>query len=397
MNKQNSNSAPPAKELTCDDYISLLEEKLKDLKQIRQQFLQKKIVPAIYEEQTMKNIQQLQHGVDGIRHTFLPLTIPSYLQISPDPPKWITLSQSQTSTYANYSAQNDVEQKEMLRRFRRPGMRRADIQRAALLLNTQQNKVLEQTKWSRADFLASVLITNVRVKINPSTNYSHSLLKEIKSYVEENSLDYPANDDLLSLFIMTLFDDDGPLNSGYPKAKSIEHEVSCIATTICKYATDFSVDKMSSFVMPYVADIHRDKIIPSLTSNVQKVITAIKDAFDILGKDASMADFGVECVSSIIVSDGLKELKNAESVESIVGKLQEIGNNAIDSAQNSRTNASLMIAASLISANLVEIPKLFVFALAWCSDETLESFKNKPLYIMAFDALMNVLSDFGEQ
>ena len=396
MNNQHSNSAPPAKELTCDEYISFLEEKLNGLKQIRQQFLRKKIAPAIYEEQTMKSIQQLQHGIDGVRHTFLPLTIPQYLQISPEPPKWILLNQTQALNYANYSTQNDIEQKEMLRRFRRPGMRRADIQRAALLLSSQQNKVLEQMKWNRADYLASVLINNVRVKINPSDNYSHSLLKEIKSYVEENSLNYPTNEDLLSLLIMSLFDDDGPLNSGYPKAKSFEQEVSYIATTILKFAPEFSIDKVVGFVMPYVADIHRDKIIPSLESSVKSVIASIKDAFDILGKDASMADFGVEGVSSVVISDDLKELKKADSVELIVNKLQEIGDQAISGAQNSRTNASLMIAADLIAADLVEVPKLFIFAIAWCSSTTLESFKNKPLYIMAFDAIMNVLSDFGD-
>lgn len=397
MNKRNANSDPTAKELTCDEYISYLEEKLNGLKQIRQQFLQKKILPAIYEEQTMKSIQQLQHGLDGVRHTFLPLAIPPYLQISPNPPKWISLSESQKSTYANYSAQNDVEQKEMLRRFRRPGMRRADIQRAALLLSTQQNKVLEQMKWNQADFLVNVLITNVRMKINPSdNNYSNSLLKEIKNCIEENRLDYPTNDDLLSLFIMSLFDDDGPLNSGYPKAKNIEQEVSYISTTIYKYAHDFTIDKIANYVMPYVANIHRKDIIPSLAKNVQKVTEAIKDAYDILGKDASMADFGVEGTSSIVVSDGLKEIQKADSVESIVNKFQQIGDDAISGAQNSKKNASLMIAANLISANLVEVPKLFVFAIAWCSDTTLEYFKNKPLYVMAFDALLNVLSDFGE-
>ncbi|KAK8875434.1 hypothetical protein M9Y10_005599 [Tritrichomonas musculus] len=394
MQKQNPDSNAPSKELTCDQYINLLEEKLNALKQIRQQFLQKKITPGVYEENTMKSLQQLQHGLDGVRHTFLPLTIPPYLQISPELPKWITLTQSQASEYANYSVQNDKEQKEMLRRFRRPGMRRADIQRAAKLLNVQQNKVLEKMKWSQADFVVGVFSTNVRAKINPNESYSHSLLKDIKSYVEENSLDYPVDDDTLSLFVMSIFDDDAPLASGYPKAKNIQQEVSFIASTICKYAPDFPVDKVVDFVKPYIAHIHCDQLIPSFSSSVQEVINSIKYAYDILGKDASMADFGIEGVSSLTVLDGLKALKKAKSPDEIIRQLQEIGDDAISSTQNSQSNAAAMIAASLISSNLIIVPNLFAYAIAWGSEYALETFKNKPLYIMVFDAITNVLNDF---
>ncbi|OHT07151.1 hypothetical protein TRFO_01271 [Tritrichomonas foetus] len=391
----NPQNTPPPKELTCDEYISYLENQLKNLKNVRQQFLQKKMIPPQYEEETMKCLRQLQYGIDGVRHTFLPLVIPSYLQISITPPSWIKLSPIQISEYANYSIQNDIEQKEMLRKFRRPGMRRADIQRAAQILNIQQNKTLELMKWNQSNFLCSILSNSLRPKVVASDNYSPSLLKLIKCYIDENSLDYPVNDDAVSLLMISLFDDDGPLADGYPKTKTVQQEVSVIATTLCKLSYGYPIEKMVGNVISYIADLRHDQLLQPLEKTVADINKVLKDAIDILGSDATMADFGTEGVSSLLMTDSLKKANKSRKVDKIASYLQEAGQSALDEA-NSKTAAANMIAAALISENLVNIPLNFMYAITWCSDSLLTSFTNQPLYLQAFDALLHVLPDFGE-
>ena len=382
-------------EKTCDDYISLLESSLKELKSIRQQFLSKKINPPNYEEKTISAIRQIQNSLDGYRHTFLPLSIPTFLQIDKTAPSWIDLSPQQAKDYSKYADENDMAQKDLLRKFRRPGMRRADIQKAMQMLNVQQVKALDNAKWRQAEYIGSILKLQVRIKISPSGDYSSSLARQIQECIDSAGLPNPVDDESASLIILAIFNDetDGPLAEGFKKAKSVEQEISIISNSICSLSKGYPYSKMVELVRPYVADIRREKLLNPLRKSVDKISKALNDAIDILGSDALMADFGTEGVSSLVVTEGLRKLSKKTEADEIVINLQDIGNSAIENSKN-KTAAVNMIAAGLISEKLTNFPLNFVYSIAWCSESKLESFTNQPLYIQAFSAIMNVLPNF---
>lgn len=392
MTNPTPDNSEDIKELTCDEYIELIQKQINELKQIRQQFLIHQIDAPSYEEQTMKTLQQLQYGVDGVRHTFLPITIPQGLQLPAQIPKWLPLTSQQIAEYGNYTQLNDSKQKDMLRKFRRPGMRRADIQRAAHILSQQQNKVLEQMEWSRSKFIASIFDSNVRSQIQPSSSVPKDLCESIKSYIDENHLDYPAESSDAELLLISLFDDDGPLASGY-QCKTVFQEVSIISTTLCHIIRDFSFEIMTGLIMPYIADLHKTELLKLYSKSVDVINRSLKDARDIYGSDATMEDFGSEGVMSVGVADGLKAIIHAETVDQLVTSFQEIGDIAIQDT-NSKIAASNMIAATLISKNLLDVPLYFAYGVAWCSDSALSSFTNQPLYIQAFNAITRIVTDF---
>jgi hypothetical protein len=54
-----------------------------------------------------------------------------------------------------------------------------------------------------------------------------------------------------------------------------------------------------------------------------------------------------------------------------------------------------MIAAAMISKSMVWVPLNFVYACGWSSDLVYGEFVDKAMFVRAFDAVLNVIPEFG--
>ena len=379
--------------LSCDDYIKKLECVMNDLKKLRNQFKDSKISTPNYESGILSDLSLMQAQINGIRHTYLPLKIPEYFQVQSEPPKWANLSREEGNRFSEIAIENDNKQKELLQNFRRPGMRKSEIQNMAKALSLQQNFLKEDMRDQQLNVIFNSLVEKSRLKIKKSKSSSKMLTKSIKDYIEGNEIDIPQDYESTSLLVLSLFSDEGPLSEGI-KCKSIETENSLIAGSIAEIVNSVGIDDIIGMVRPYVADLHFNELKEPTSEHCIEITKALGEAIELLGDDVSMADFnGEDIQTDILVSESLRKLHKFECVENLVVRLDDIGDYAIESSKNKQT-ASQMIAVSIISQQLIDFPLDYIIAISWCSDKTLKTFKNKLLFIHAFDEILNLIQEF---
>ncbi|KAH0789398.1 hypothetical protein GPJ56_006675 [Histomonas meleagridis] len=383
-----------AKELSCDEYISKLEAQVSELKSIRNAYKQSKTTVPIYEPAILKTLSQIEISINGIRHTYLPLTIPDFFQIPKVPPKWSSLNQKEALAFSNVSITNESKQKELLQNYRRPGLRKSEIQKTAKALNFQQNKLKEEMQTQQFNIIYESLVNKLRVQIEPSKSQSNKLTQMIESFIEANEMDKPFDIESTNLLLLSLFSDEGPLTNGLMKIKSVSKEITTIAASVEKVTSGVTSDEIIDLLKPYIADLHTEQLKQPIKKYCSEIQKSLAEAIDILGDDASMADFGDDVVTNVFVTSGLKKSLNFEGVDNLVATFEEVGQKAIEFAKD-KSSAAQMIAVAIISENLIDIPLNFMYAISWSSNLILESFTTKTLFLQAFDYIVNLIPDFG--
>lgn len=127
-------------------------------------------------------------------------------------------------------------------------------------------------------------------------------------------------------------------------------------------------------------------------SVIEEHLTEATDIID----DVSMADFGSDGGEDALVAERVKTCAKFQGVERLAAKMQAAGEAAIESVGGSKTEAAKMLAVALIAEKATWFPTYYAYAVAWCSDSMYERMTMRPLFIQAFDFIMNVIPDFED-
>ena len=382
-----------SKELSCDDFINKLEQQIVKMKKIREDLAKSKIQQSSYEEQMIQVIGSLQTNLDGVRHTFVPLTIPEYLKIGKKPPEWIKLSESEKSQFAKVADANDYQQKELLTKFKRPSLRMVSMEKAASVLSKKQQAVKDDNEWLQAVLVGNAFADSMRVHISIANKANGELVQLLNDYIDTTKINPPFDADSATLFAIDIFGDEGPLTGGH-RCATVPQEVGEIAAALRAVSQGVSGDACVGMTRPFVADLHQDLLMKSVVSYVADIHKALEEAIDLMD-DVSMADFGSDGSVNVVVEEGMKGCKNFEGVERLAAKLQKIAKLAEDATDGNKSEAARMIAVVMVADKLNWFPIHFAYAVSWCSDSMYESFDMKGMFVRAFDLILHVIPDFG--
>ena len=382
----------PSKNPTCDDFITQMERELAHMKQKRAQLAASKLSESDYEASMIESIKSLQLGLDGIRHTFVPLSIPGYLRIPDSPPTWVKLSSDAKAKFAKIAADNEFPQREILTRVRRPTLRLSSLEKTAEILAQRQSVVKDENEWRQSVLIGEELSYPMRMAINAPDKAPTSLVKTLEDYIAATESSAPYDCESAVLFLVDVFGDEGPLSAGY-KGKCISDEVGTIARALNQVAQTVPVDQCIGAVRPFVADLHLEGVMKTMEPKLEVVRHALEEAVDLID-DVSMADFGSDGPTNVIVMEALKSCHHFQGVERLAAKLQHAAEEALEAMDNNTTEAAKMLAVVMISEKMVWMPGHFALAVGWCSDDMYARFDRKGMFVRAFDFLMNVVPKF---
>jgi hypothetical protein len=379
----------------CDDYIRLLESQLPIVKQLRRQFSTSSIDANSYQTSMLQSITALQASVEGIRHTFVPLTIPQFLQVPSTPPRWISLSKDDQAAFEKFSRKNDIEQKELLVRFRKPGLRATGMSKTSQALAKQQEQIRDENEWQQLTFLASAYFTKLRPSIPECPTPPKGALQSVTAFFDSESLDIACDEESLEMLLLRLFDEEeGPLARGH-SSSSILNEISEIAAVVHRFADGMTMAEVIGGVRTFVASLHRDALLKDAEKHAGRFMGPLSDAIDIFGERASMSDFGGEGMISPYVTEGLEELIGMTFVDQIAMKFHEVADLATEHG-GGRAAGTKMLAAAIIAEKLTQIPCYLFLGIIWCSNEMFERFTTMGMYLRALDLLLGLMSDFNQ-
>ena len=193
------------------------------------------------------------------------------------------------------------------------------------------------------------------------------------------------------MFLVDAFNE-GPLAAGV-KCKTIVQEIGEIAMALKAVGYGLSDEVCVGAVRPFVADLHQDMIMKSMESYAADIKKSLEEAIDLID-NVSMADFGSDRGTDVMVVQAMKSCEKFQGVERLASKLQEVGEAAIEAGDGNKTEAAKMIAVVMIAEKMTWFPTHFAYAAGWCSDSMYQSFDKKGLFAHAFDLVMNVVPDF---
>jgi hypothetical protein len=386
-----ANTAPhPAP--TCDDYIGLLERHVASLKSIRAEFSKPKSDASTYENSMITSISSIETALEGVRHTFVPLIIPQYLQLSPAPPAWLSLSAADQSSYSQVSAMNDYDQKALLAKFKKPGMRSAGLTKAARALGRQQNAIKDSNAWRQLAFLGKAYTARVRPQIAATARSPRRLKAAVRAYVDSDDfVEFPAEENGLQLFLMQLFDEEGgPLSDSAALSGPPQQQAAELAAVCCEVLGTLKIEDTIGVIRPHIATRNFGALFKAAAPAAEPFRRAIAEAAQLIGTGITLADFGGEGTLTPTVAEAVREAVDGNDVDQIAAHLQEAANAAAEQA-GGRIAGAQMIACVLVSEKLLEFPQRLSVTLSWCSDSALAQFTNAAAYVHALGLVLTLI------
>lgn len=388
-------NAPTGK--NCNIYVSKVEEGYKAMLSLRNKYKKKEITEIQYKSQMDKWIHVVQSSLTGVRRTYLPLSIPKHLLLSTNPPRWVPMTREQVEEYVSIANQSLLDQQNLIRKYKRPGLRSCNIMTAATALGIEQNRHKEQMMWEQYTHLLNCLVLSLRPAFTKHVIPNNKFVSNIKEFMEENSVDYAVVPEDLSIVLISLFEEEGILCHGIPKT-DVETEVKTISSALHQLMPSIEEDEIVFQLLPYIADLHQDEMLEKLRPKVVAINALLDEAISIYSEEeATMGDFGeTDGEVDIMVTDSISKLQKFQGVERLAYKFNQAGIAALDATNGNETKATQMIAASIVNSKMDCIPLHFLYAVAWCSEEKLRECSTFPLYIKALDDIINVVPSFEE-
>jgi hypothetical protein len=336
----------------------------------------------------LRSISAAQTSLDGIRHTFVPITIPQFLQIPRLPPPWAHLPPDKTAEFERIAAKNDTDQLDLIARLKRSGLRSMSVSRMTQLLATQQERIKELNEMRQFSLLSTSLVSTLRPAVNLSHRPNSKLVKLISNFQAAQTLETPYDGSSLELFLLQLFDE-GPLSHGI-ESPSIIDEIATIATALTSLNPAVPADVCVSFVRANVADQHLKTVIESVQKVAAPFQTALKNAIEFMRETVSMEDFAGQGEVNPLLTDAFASGLEFTGVDAFAMKLQEIGDLLLEGSWG-KTDGAKMIATTLVSEKVVAFPEWFIAAIVWCSDDAFEQFGNKVMFMKALDLILGAV------
>lgn len=378
--------------MTFEENIAALEEGIKYIKKQHSLFSEGKVDQGQYEINCEDCLLRIDEALLGIRHTYLPIQIPKLLRFPDDTPKWLNISKKGANDYKQIVKDNEIRQEILIRKFKRNGMRKENIERAVKLLQIEQSKLYNAELWKIYSNFADEVKMNCRLNILPAKKAPENVVEDLRNALTELEMSEPQTQDELSLFLASVFGEDGCLEKGI-KSKSIEAEVSLIAAAACEIAPNVNKEDVVGTVLPYVGVIHQTAVLENAKTILPDIHKAFDEASSLLGESVSMSDFAEEGTLPDTVKDAIFDCLIYDDMDQLIAKLDQAGKATIRASSNYK-QARAMIGTAMLTIQDTRLPQLFFAGLRWCAPNTLNSFQMCPLYLMAFDEITTLIPDF---
>lgn len=135
------------REKDCDTFIQLAEKQITEMKALRVGLAKRAFSACDYERKMLQSLEAMQTSISGIRHNFIPIPIPSTLQVPREVPSWVSVSSADRAKIVEIAERNDGEQKELIVRFRSALHRTSSVEGVAVALAKRQEAVRDQNEW----------------------------------------------------------------------------------------------------------------------------------------------------------------------------------------------------------------------------------------------------------
>jgi len=378
---------------TYDQSFAVLEKNVVNLKELRTKYENNQIPENEYENLCESLFESLEEAFQSVRHSYLPLSIPNNLKL-PEIPYWMNVSKRAKDGIMTISQESDLMQENLLRKFRRPGMRKANIEKAANLLSYEQSKLANSELWKAYNVLSDDIIDQIRLRVVPLQKVPTHIIKEINEYIAENEIDLPTSKDMLDVLLVQLFGEEGPLESGIP-SKSLEDEIAIISGAIAAVSPDIDRSRIVDYLLPHIADLHMENITGDSSIVPKEVLRCFRDLVSNSDEPIKLEDFGYEGDIPMAILEATASITLFETVNEIVTNFQELGKAVVRVAKNYH-HASSMLAVALVTQQSLEVPSLFFIGLRWASLDAVNKFTLAPLFLMAFGKIVEMVPNLDE-
>ena len=378
--------------MSLENHLSSVEKGIEYIRKQHKLYEEGKIESTQYEMNCEDCLQKIDEALIQVRHTYLPMQIPKLLRFDEMPPKWLNISEKGIKEYKSIVQDNEISQEMIMRRFRRPGMRKENIERALKLLSIEQSKLYNAELWKMFSNYFEEIKLNARLNILPDKKVSSSLVEDLQNAMTEQDIEEFTTTDELSLFLATEFSEEGCLEKGI-KSASIEGEVAIIAAAACKIAPAINQEDVVGVVLPYVAMLHQNYVIEDAKKLLPEMHTIFSEAVSLVGETVTLADFAVEGTLPDTVKDAIYDCLIYDDMDQLVAKFNEAGKATIRASQNYK-QARAILGCAMLSIQDPRMSQMFVAGLRWCSTNTLQTFSMGPLFLMAFDEITTLIPDF---
>lgn len=372
-----------------EESIAAIENGLKYLKKQHSMYTSSSIDAAQYEINCEDCLSKIDDALLVVRHTYLPLTIPKFLKLPENPPEWLNLKQKEIDEYKNFAKNSEMLQERLLRKFRRPGLRKSNIEKAVKLLTIEQHKLYNSELWKVYQNFAEQLKVSSRVNIPVASKAPKEVVDAIESAFQEADIEATTLDNI-GVILAIVFSEDGALENGLKGG--LQKDASVIAAAAAKVFTNFDKNELLGIILPYVAKIYEDEIIKDAKTICPKFIKKFDEASAMFGENISVSDFAEEGELPEKIKDALLDCLFFESVDELIVKLNNAGKDVIRASKSYR-QARAILGSALISIQDPRIISLFFAGIRWCAPSTLNEFTMCPLYLMTFEEITTIVPD----
>ena len=377
-----------------DEYFQNIENNIEKLKLLRNKYLKQEISSITYENEVENLFDQFEESFIGLKHSYLPINMPKNLLLTEKIPLWLNLNENSKKEYLNLINELKNNQESLIRKFRRPHIRKLNLEKAANLLQHEQLRTYNSYLWKSFNIFSEDFINQNKINIKLTNNSSNKLIEEINSYIIENELELPTNVETLEFFLLDLFGEDGPLEKGIINIYIFE-EISIIINVLSNFIKTFSKIDLINFILPFITDLHIEIILENSNNIPLILLNSFKDVMNYIGTEGSLEDFGLNGVIDPKILELSLSLNNFDSIDNLINNFQKLAIEIIKISQNYK-QASLYLAYCLISIQSIEIPSLFYNSIKWGSYDSILKFTFCPLYLMAFQEICELIPNFEE-
>jgi len=377
-----------------NEFIKNIEKQIEILKVSRLRYLSHQTSTEEYENLTENSISEIYRSADGIRRSYLPLTIPKCLLLSTEPPSWLNLSQNEKATYSRLAIESKDAQEMILRQFRRPGIRPLNANKVSALLNLEQHSSLDD--YYMQQLMVCFNSIAARKRITPDqVEPNQALVSLIQDFITENDLEIPSDIDTLDLLLLALFDEEGPLSTGLPALQPNE-EISYVASSLINTTKKLTYEDLVDELRPHIADLRQNTLILDIEKECETISASVSDAIDTISPEDSeqpLEYFGSSSILDVEIVQNLKEIHLSQGVQSLATEFDNVASMAIQKTE-SPYEAAIQIAGAILSTKKYHIVRNFFYSIQWCNGVRFRDMKSAPIFIQAFDLLQGLVKDF---
>ncbi|EAX99573.1 hypothetical protein TVAG_104540 [Trichomonas vaginalis G3] len=375
---------------TFEESIQIIEKGLQYLKKQHKMYTDSQIEPSQYEINCEDCLSKIDDSLICVRHTYLPMSIPKLLKFPENPPAWLNLKKKEIEEYQASVKNSEMLQERLLRKFRRPGLRKSNVEKAVQLLTIEQQKLYNAELWKIYVNLAESLKVSSRINIPIASKAPQEVIEGISEAVEQADINIQTIDDI-SMVLTFAFGEDGFLEKGLNGG--LKKDTAVITAAATQVFPNFDKGELLGVILPYVAKIYENEVIEDAKTIAPKFIEQFEEASSILGDNISISDFAQEGELPEKITNAILDVLFYDDFDQLIAKFNDAAKEVIKISKSYR-QARAILGTGLIKAQDPRIVPLFFAGMRYCSPGTLSQFNLAPLYLMTFEEITTLVPDF---